>query len=394
MIKKLMWLLSIVGVLSFSSCGGGSSNEAKELLSKILQFVGIPQTIVANICQDENRDGICGGGELFTKVIISKGDKIDDIWKKILLTDDGKYFLETYNSELPILVELQDVARVNYDDGKFTLVFDGFITKEDDNEKKEISILESMVDADALTKVEADKFRTLTNPEAQDKYYTALLESLETNINTLRNNEFDRVTAMSATIIEMADETRVNQAQADRINACGNNQTCVDKEIKKLFDELIITENEVLEIKAKQETNNNTTSNNSSNQTIDKSWITPTDSICNDNGGIVYSEYNLPCTANWDNGKNICRKSGGELPSIDVLRQVIIDCGGILNDDDKNEKNQSYQTCYKEQGFTSASYWSSTKRTSDSIWGIRFQLGDEVWGGKDATSAIRCIKSK
>ncbi len=208
--KKFLWSLSIVSMLGLASCGSGSSKEAKELLSKMLQFVGIPQTIVANICQDANRDGICGVGELFTKVTINKGDSIDDIWRKISLTKDGRYFLQTYNPELPILVELQDVAKVNYDDGKFTLTFNGFKTKEDDNETKEVSILESMVDANALSKTIADKFRTLTNSEAQDKYYTALLDSLEKNINTLRANELDKQTAMSATIKEMADETRAN----------------------------------------------------------------------------------------------------------------------------------------------------------------------------------------
>ena len=251
--KKFLWSLSIiVSILSLTNCGGGSSKEAKELLSKMLQFVGIPPTIVANICQDANRDGTCGVGELFTKVTINKGDSIDDIWRKISLTNDGKYFLETYNPELPILVELQDVAKVNYDNGEFTLEFNGFKTKKDDNETKEISILEAMIDANALSKTVADKFRTLTNSEAQDKYYVALLDSLETNINTLRSNEINKTTAISATIKEMADEIKTNQEQADRINACGNDQTCIDNEIKKIKDELIIDENETEEIKKEQ----------------------------------------------------------------------------------------------------------------------------------------------
>jgi len=40
MLKKVIWLSSLIGVLSFTSCGGGGSKEAKELLEKILQFVG------------------------------------------------------------------------------------------------------------------------------------------------------------------------------------------------------------------------------------------------------------------------------------------------------------------------------------------------------------------
>jgi len=88
MLKKVIWLSSLIGVLSFTSCGGGGSEKAKELLEKILQFVGIPQQVIVNVCQDSNRDGICGGGELFTKVVINKGDSLDDILEKISLTSN------------------------------------------------------------------------------------------------------------------------------------------------------------------------------------------------------------------------------------------------------------------------------------------------------------------
>ncbi len=410
MIKKLVWLLSIVGVLSFSSCGGGSSDEAKELLQKILQFVGIPHNIVANICQDANRDGICGGGELFTKVTINKGDSIDDIWKKISLTKDGQYFLETYNPELPILVELQDVSKVNFDDGKFTLAFDGFTTKEDDNEIKEVSILESMVDANALSKAEADKFRTLTNPEAQDKYYTALLESLEININTLRSNGLDRTTAISATIKEMADETKTNQEQADRINSCGNNQACVDEEIKKIKDELIITEDEVLEIIDKKKstptpTPTTTPTSIKGEEVQYGKWIKPSQSSCENDGGKY--EYN-DCSANWENANSICQSIGGELPNIETLGAVVTDCGGDLvsrytNDTnnqyervDKNRANDSYQSCFQEKGLSYSVCWSSTTTVSDSsyAWTVDFHGGYDNEFRKTRKLDIRCVRER
>jgi len=55
MLKKVIWLSSLIGVLSFTSCGGGGgSEEAKELLEKILQFVGIPPQVIVNVCQDRN----------------------------------------------------------------------------------------------------------------------------------------------------------------------------------------------------------------------------------------------------------------------------------------------------------------------------------------------------
>ena len=104
--KKFLWSLSIVALVGLVNCGGGSSKEAKELLQKILQFVGIPQTIIVNVCQDSNRDGMCNIGEIQAKVTINKGDSVDDIWRKIALNSEGQYFLETYNPEFPILLEL------------------------------------------------------------------------------------------------------------------------------------------------------------------------------------------------------------------------------------------------------------------------------------------------
>ena len=393
-------------MLGLASCGSGSSKEAKELLSKMLQFVGIPQTIVANICQDANRDGTCGVGELFTKVTINKGDSIDDIWRKISLTKDGRYFLQTYNPELPILVELQDVAKINYDDGKFTLAFNGFKTKKDDNETKEVSILESMVDANALSKTIADKFRTLTNKEAQDKYYTALLDSLETNINTLRTNELNKTTAISATIKEMADETRANQEIANRINTCGNDQACIDNEIKKIKDELIITDEEATKIKSTQETNSTTpeatpTALSGAEEVYGK-WVKPSQSVC-ENGGGNYNQYGLnECRTNWKNAQNICSATGGSLPTKEVLGAVVTNCGGDFVDEpwndwesrtNKNIENESYQACYKERGFTYY-YWSSTTVASDSsyAWIVFFDNGFDNWGSKTDSVSVRCIR--
>ncbi len=404
MIKKIFIFLGALIILAFTSCGGGgSSKEAKALLQKILQFAGIPQEIVVNVCQDSNRDGICGGGEIFANVIINKGDDINDILRKISLTPDGKYFLETYNPELPILVELQDEAKVNFDNGKFTLNFDGFKTNED-NETKEISILESMVDADALTKEVADKFRTLNNTEAQDKYYKALLDSLETNINTLQANNLDSKTAVTATIKEMGDETKTNQEQADKINNCGNDQSCIDKEIKKVSDELIITEEEVVEIKDKE---NNPTPTptpiaNGGEEVVYGKWVKPSRSVCDGNGG----KYDNDCLATWENAKSICSASGDVLPNIETLGAVITDCGGDwiswYNDNndnyeerrDKNIANESYQACYKEKGFTSYYYWSSTTTASDSsnAWYVHVYDGFDYRVDKSNEYFVRCVR--
>ena len=409
-----MWLLSLIALLSFTSCGGGSSKEAKALLQKILQFVGIPQEMVGNICQDGNRDGICGGGELFTKVTINKGDTLDDIWKKISLTEDGRYFLETYNPELPILIELED-AKVNFDGGKFTLTFDGFTTKEDDNETKEVSILESMVDADALSKTEADKFRNLTNPKAQEKYYTELLNSLETNINTLREKGLDSKTAVEATIKEMGDETKANQQQADRINDCGSNQTCVDEEIKKISDELIIDENESAEI-TNQEDSQTPTSQPTSSPTQGSSKLKKTGQTTSyeqfDDGyyqiGVApsYSRSGDIVTDNvtglqwqddeevgqvektWEEAKSYCSalsvggKSDWRLPTPKELMMIV----------DNSKFGSALDSTFVN--VTSNSCWSSTSSASDSsfAWIVSFYYGYVSWYSKTYEYSVRCVR--
>ena len=76
--KKILTLLIIAIIVAFTSCGGGSSEEAKELLSQMLTVVGIPQDIIVNICQDENDDGICSELELDSVSFIKK------IFRKIL----------------------------------------------------------------------------------------------------------------------------------------------------------------------------------------------------------------------------------------------------------------------------------------------------------------------
>ena len=391
--KRFLLSLGIVSLLGLANCGGESSEEAKALLQKILNLVGIPYNIIVNICQDNNENGICGLGEQKVSLVIKKGESVATIWEKILQSEDGRYLLETYNPEKPILVELQDVAKVNYDEGKFRLVFDGFKTREDDNETKEISILESMVDADSITVAEADKFRTLNNEEAQYKFYVMLLNDLETNINTLRRDGLDSTKAVEATIKEMGDETKANQAIADSINACADDQACVDREIEKISDELIITESESAKITNKNENNQTVEPTaqpvaQSGEEVQSGTWAKPSQSVCESNGG----SYNGDCDANWENAKTICSAIGGVLPNIETLEAVVNDCGGVIGDD--NSENKSYQACYEEKGFTSNIYWSSTTFVSNSseAWAIGFDAGNLLLGSKENEPSVRCVR--
>jgi len=121
-------------------------------------------------------------------------------------------------------------------------------------------------------------------------------------------------------------------------------------------------------------------------------WVTPTQSICENNGGS-YGESD-GCRANWENAKTICSASGDELPTVETLRAVVTECGGVINDSDNNSNNDSYQTCYKEKGFTSNYYWSATTdvSNSDNAWDVIFGDGGDYLSSKMDEDFIRCVR--
>jgi hypothetical protein len=250
--KRFIWLLTIISMFTIVNCGGGgSSKEAKELLQKILQVVGIPYDIVVNICQDDNKNGICESMELQTKITLRKGDTFDDIWEKITLTEDGKYFLETRDPTKPILLELQDANKVTYDNGKFTIPFSGFKTYEQ-NETKELSVLAAMVDKGYFLDSELEAVRNLNNTQTQDKFYAKLLDALETNINTLRAVGMASQDAMLANLQEMATELIANGVKKtlpQDLNNCGANMTCVDNRLETMYNRVTISEEKASSIK-------------------------------------------------------------------------------------------------------------------------------------------------
>ncbi len=254
--RLILLLLATIISFSFMGCGnGGSSKEAKELLEKILQVVGIPQEIVMNICQDGNENGICENFELQTKVTLNRGDSFSDIWQKISLTEDGKYFLRTRDITKPILLELQDSANVNYDNGKFTIPFSGFKTHEN-NETKELSILASMVDKNYLNDSDLVSIRNLKNRDTEDKFYVKLLKALEDNINTLRATGLNSQDTMLANLKEMANQLiadGIKDTLPEDLNRCGIDERCVDNRLENLSKKITISDTKAEEIKAESD---------------------------------------------------------------------------------------------------------------------------------------------
>ncbi len=247
MVKRvIISFLIIIGiVIGLDGCGKKkSSNEAKELLTKILQIVGIPQDIILNVCQDGNKNGVCESVEFQSKLIITL-DKGEIVWEKVKESEEGRYFLETYDHTLPILLELQDAYRVDFNDGKFTLLFDGFETKEQ-KEVKELSVLQSMIDSKYLSKNDAKGIRNLGNDYAQDKFYEYLFQSLENNLNNLGIKGFAPHEAMVINIEKMANKLIENNITTDlpkQVQECTDNE-CIDKALNVLETALVIDDNE------------------------------------------------------------------------------------------------------------------------------------------------------
>jgi len=132
-------------------------------------------------------------------------------------------------------------------------------------------------------------------------------------------------------------------------------------------------------------------------------WITPTDGICKANGGKINKHHGV-CEANWKNATKICRVSGGQLPSRADLKKVVVDCGGSFltpktkdwnSLTNKNMDNKSYQSCYKEKGFNSNYYWSSTTYASytNGAWVVSFNRGGTYHGNKSHYNYVRCVRS-
>ena len=239
--KKSIWILSIIGMLGLINCGG-SSDEAKELLQRLLRLVGIPQTIVVNICQDKNLDGICGLSERQEKVSIKKGESISAIFIKLENTEDGKYLLETASPELPLLLVLKDNESQDYTE-EFTIPFTGL---EVTQIEKNLSLLQAMVDAGYLTTTEILPVETMKN---QDVFYATLLKDFELNLKTLTDKELSSPRAVLANLQEVATELKdagLDVNLTNEVDACNDDVTCVEEAMKETIisdEEAVVIEN-------------------------------------------------------------------------------------------------------------------------------------------------------
>jgi hypothetical protein len=218
--KKILTLLIVAIIVAFTSCGGGSSEEAKELLSQMLAVVGIPQDIIVNICQDENDDGICSELELDSVSFIKK-----NFFSKVILGEDNSYELRNYDPTKKIIMELQDSKNVEFNDGNFSLEYKGTST--------ELSILQSMVDNDDLTN---DDTKNVKNLEDKDTFYNVLLGSLEKNLNQYMKNDIDNRGARDIDLKELGrvfkEDIPLKELPTKIKEQCNGDTECIKSLIK------------------------------------------------------------------------------------------------------------------------------------------------------------------
>jgi len=245
MLRRYLWLIIVV-IFLFNSCGRNKS-EAKELLEIILQVVGIPQETIINICQTTQKSDICKGAGLDSQKSNLKFEKVKRI-------GDGKFLLETTTPCEPILVVLKD-SDILYNDGKFLLKFSGV---EIGVTQKELSMLDAMVDALYLQD-NLSLIKNLNSKYAQDSFYSTLFIDFKKNLNTLREKGLNLIQSIRGTLKGMADElieSGVYASLPQKLNGCGNNQECIDSELKRLSDKLLIDRSEAEIIFRTQKDNN------------------------------------------------------------------------------------------------------------------------------------------
>jgi hypothetical protein len=122
-------------------------------------------------------------------------------------------------------------------------------------------------------------------------------------------------------------------------------------------------------------------------------WLKIANSICKRNGGKI-SKWG--CQANWNNAKKICWASGGRLMTKSEAKQVTLDCGveikirSNVDEMERNKNNTSYQSCYKQKGFSSSNYWCDYERNENSFAVEFYRAIHPFYGDQFDNHYVRC----
>jgi len=236
--NRLFLILSIILMFVFLGCDK-SSEKGKELLEHQLKLVGIPQDIVVNICQDDNGNGTCDKGELQAKVTVNRNDTVAQMWEKVKFDSQGRYILQNYDSNIDIIMEIQDKKSLRYDNSKLGLNY-----KPD---TEELSIIQSIVDADFLQEEDVVKLQTSKN---RDKIDSILLKSLTINQNLLRDENLTKKTSLSLNLDKLArglKESNVTKLPT-KIDECNGNEECIKGVVEDARKRVELTKDEAKEL--------------------------------------------------------------------------------------------------------------------------------------------------
>lgn len=122
-------------------------------------------------------------------------------------------------------------------------------------------------------------------------------------------------------------------------------------------------------------------------------WINISEEDCLKNNGIMKDGV---CTASWNDANAMCLSLEASLASMEQLKGLVKECGGVLNNHQGNSKNSKYQSCYKKKGFIDSSYyWSSNvyEAYEANAWVLYFEFGGDDWDSKTSNHNVRCVKS-
>lgn len=84
------------------------------------------------------------------------------------------------------------------------------------------------------------------------------------------------------------------------------------------------------------------------------------------------------------------------LPTMEELQAVITFCGGVIGHYSNNRNDNTYQSSYKEKGFSTGEYWSSSAGESDSDGSSEDNIVDFYYGSVSYTcydAYVRCVRA-
>jgi len=141
---------------------------------------------------------------------------------------------------------------------------------------------------------------------------------------------------------------------------------------------------------------------------FDNNWLDDFETLDKDTSGLIWQKETVKNKMTWEDAMEYAKnlRLGGyddwRLPTIKEFSKVIRSCGGTttslnygLNDiSDANMNNDYYQNSYKEEGFNSDSYWSSSanKNNSNNFGIVRFNYGYINYDHKKHKSFVRCVR--